>query len=121
MSLTERICKRAYDLGFDLVGVAPAHPSSYIGAYHAWLSQGYHGEMDYMARPDRVERRKDPSRIMPGVRSLVCVGLNYYPGTLPADLRGDPSRGSVSNYAWGLDYHDLMIPRLEELATSIGA
>jgi len=121
MSLTERIREKAHDLGFDLVGIAPAHSTPYLKAYHAWLDQGYHGEMGYMARPDRVERREDPARIMPGVRSIICVGLNYCPGDLPADLGPDPSRGLISNYAWGLDYHALLVDRLEELAAFIGA
>jgi len=121
MSLTQQICNRARDLGFDLVGVTPAHPVPYVDAYRAWLARGYHGEMGYMARPDRVERREDPAKILPGVRSVVCVGLNYFPGDVPADLARDPSRGRISNYAWGIDYHDWMIPRLEELARFIGA
>jgi len=121
MSLTERICERARNLGFDLVGVAPTHLVPYLDAYRSWIALGYHGEMAYMARPDRVERREDMNRIVPGVRSVICVGLNYYAGALPADLRRDPSRGLISNYAWGSDYHDLMVPRLEELAAFIGA
>ena len=121
VNLTEQICHKARDLGFDLVGVAPAYPIPTLRAYRTWLDQGYHGEMGYMARPDRVERREDPARIVPGVRSIVCVGLNHYPGGLPAEFRDDPSRGLISNYAWGLDYHDLMIPRLEELVAFISA
>jgi epoxyqueuosine reductase len=121
MSLTERIQDRAYDLGFDLAGVAPAFPVPRLDAYRAWLAQGYHGKMGYMARPDRVERREDPAKILPSVRSIVCVGLNHYPEALPANLRHDSSRGLISNYAWGLDYHALMATRLEELAAFIGA
>lgn len=129
MNLTEQVCNRARDLGFDLVGVAPAYPtarlsspkSPYLNAYHSWLACGYHGEMGYLARPDRVERREDPAKLLPGVRSIICVGLNYYPGALPVDLRCDPSHGLISNYAWGADYHDLMMGRLEELAAFIGA
>jgi epoxyqueuosine reductase len=121
MALTERIRQRAHDLGFDLVGITPARPTPHLDAYRSWLAQGYHGEMGYMARPDRVRRREDPARIMSGVRSIICVGLNYYSGTPPTDLRRDPSRGLISNYAWGLDYHDLMIPRLEELAAFASA
>ena len=132
MSLTEQICKRARDLGFDLVGVASARPSPYSGAYRDWLAQGYHGEMGYMARAERVERRADPARILPGVHSIVCVGLNYYTGLaietrffpknlVSAGLTHDPARGLISNYAWGLDYHDVMTPRLEELVAFIGS
>jgi len=121
MSLTQQICHRAHDLGFDLVGVMPASPTPHVNAYHSWLAQGYYGGMGYMARPDRVERREDPAKILPGVRSIILVGLNYYPGALPTSLKRDPSRGLISNYAWGLDYHDLMTPRLEELAAFISA
>jgi len=123
---TRCICERARELGFDLVGVAAARPVPYLSAYRDWLARGYHGEMSYMARPDRVARREEPDRIVPGVRSVVCVGLNYCPGALPAEYGADeyindPGRGLISNYAWGLDYHDLMLPRLEELATFIRA
>jgi len=118
--LTQHICDHARDLGFDLVGVASAHPTPHIGAYLDWVDRGYYGEMGYMARPDRVERRGDPAIVLPGVRSVVCVGLNYYPGALPAELKYDPSRGLISNYAWGLDYHDVITPRLEQLAAFVG-
>jgi epoxyqueuosine reductase len=121
MNLTHRICERAHDLGFDLVGVAPPRPTPHLDAYRAWIARGYHGHMGYMARPDRIARREDPATIVPGVGALVCVGLNYYPGAWPADLRRDPSRGLISNYAWGLNYHDLIMPRLEELAAFIVA
>jgi len=119
MNRTRQICDRAHALGFDLVGVSPAYPVPRLDAYRAWIARGYHGEMGYMARPDRVERREDPTRIVPGVRSIVCVGLNYCPHTLPAGLTSDSARGLISNYAWGLDYHDVMMPRLKKLAAFI--
>ncbi len=121
MSLTERIHACARGLGFDLVGIAPARPTPYLDAYHAWLAHGYHGEMGYMARADRVARRADPAKILPGVRTIICVALNYYPGDLPAEVKADPARGLISNYAWGTDYHALMTPRLEELAAFVRA
>jgi len=119
MNLTQRIRKRAQSLGFDLVGISPAFPVPHLDAYRAWIAKGHHGEMGYMARTDRVERRKNPAAILPGVRSIVCVGLNYYPGPLSNGLEGDPSRGLIAGYAWGQDYHDLMLSRLEELSRFI--
>lgn len=121
MNLSARICSKAYDLGFEFVGVASAYPVPYLEAYLSWIDHGYHGEMVYMARPDRVERRESPDRIVPGVRSVICVGLNYFPGPMIADVGQDPSRGLISNYAWGIDYHDLMVPRLEELSDFVDA
>jgi epoxyqueuosine reductase len=121
MTLTAKVRDRALALGFDLVGVAPAFPVPHVNAYRDWLARGYHGEMAYLARPDRVERRQNPAAILPGARSVVCVGLNYYPGPAPAPLADDPARGRISRYAWGIDYHDLVLPWLEELALFIAA
>jgi epoxyqueuosine reductase len=121
MSLTAQIFDKAHGLGFDLVGIARVHPVPHLDVYHSWIAQGYHGEMGYMARPDRVERREDPGKIVPSARSVICVGLNYYSDPLPAHFERHPSCGLISNYAWGMDYHDLMMPRLESLAAFIGA
>ena len=121
MNLIEQIRSEALQLGFDLAGIAPISPVPHVDAYRDWIAHGYHGEMGYMARPDRVERRDNPGVILPGARAIVCVGLNYYPGPLPGDLARDASRGLIANYAWGIDYHDLMRPRLEELAAFIRA
>ncbi len=71
--------------------------------------------MGYMARPDRVARRRDLDVVLPGVRSLVVVGLDYATAPPPADIAADPARGRFSNYAWGADYHDVMTPRLAAL------
>ena len=121
MNLIEQIRSEALKLGFDRAGIAPISPVPHVDAYRDWIAKGYHGEMGYMARPDRVERRDNPGVILPGARAIVCVGLNYYPGPLPGDLARDASRGLIANYAWGIDYHDLMQPRLEDLAAFIRA
>ncbi len=81
----------------------------------AWIEQERHGKMGYMARPDRISRRQDLNVILPGVQTILCVGLNYFPGKVPTHSQ-DPSRGRISNYAWGVDYHEVMTPRLQALA-----
>lgn len=103
-------------LGFNFFGVIPARPARRLAAYLNWIEQGYQGQMGYLARPDRVSRRQDLELILPGVQSILCVGLNYFPGSLPPVIAQDPSRGRISNYAWGVDYHEVMTPRLTELA-----
>lgn len=102
--------------GFNRVGVIPAGPARRLDAYLRWIVDGLHGEMDYLARPDRVERRRDPTVILPGARSLIVVGLDYHTADPPPEIVSDPSRGRFSNYAWGADYHEVMTPRLETLA-----
>lgn len=119
VSLRDRIKSRAYALGFDLVGIAPAQPSPHAAEFTAWLEAGYAGTMAYMAR--EPERRQDPRNVLNGARSVVSVGLSYYTLRLPDDILNDPSRGIISNYAWGADYHDLMLPRLKALAEFIQA
>ena len=107
-------------LGFNRVGVIPVAPARRLDAYLAWIAAGRHGEMGYMARPDRVARRRDLDVILPGARALVVVGLDYATAPLPPAIAADPARGRFSNYAWGADYHMVMTPRLEELAEWMG-
>ena len=108
--------EKARELGFDFFGLIPAQPARRLDAYLAWIEQERYGKMGYLARPDRMARRQDLNVILPGVQTILCVGLTYFPGKLPSHIAQDPSRGRISNYAWGVDYHDVMTPRLEELA-----
>ncbi len=112
MGLEEKVRQRASELGFDLVGVAPAAPSPRAQAFVAWLEQGYQGEMAYLSRG--LQARLDPARLHPGARSVVVAAANYYTGEPPAHA-SDPAHGRIANYAWGQDYHHLLKPRLIEL------
>jgi epoxyqueuosine reductase len=120
-ALREDLMAKALALGFSHVGIIPAAPARRLDAYLRWIDAGLQGEMGYMARPDRVIRRRNPQQIMPGLRSIVVVGLNYFAGRLPPMIANDPSRGRLSNYAWGADYHEVMTPRLEALAAWLRA
>jgi epoxyqueuosine reductase len=115
--LTTALKAKAAELGFSMVGVIPAQPARRLAAYLAWITADMQGQMGYMARPDRIVRRQDLNVILPGVQSIVCVGLDYFTMRLPDEVAQDPGRGRISNYAWGIDYHDVMTPRLEQLAT----
>ena len=114
-ALKQELIEQAVALGFNMVGVVPAVPSKRLAAYLRWIEQERHGAMGYLARPDRLARRQDLQVVLPGVQSMVCVGLDYYTQKLPEHIITDPSRGRISNYAWGVDYHEVMTPRLEAL------
>jgi epoxyqueuosine reductase len=116
-----QVVAEAHRLGFDLVGIAPAVAPATADQYRAWLEEGYQGEMGYLARPDAVAKRSDLTLVLPGVRSVVVVGTNYYTVPLPPGLEDEPSRGILASYAWGRDYHDLLLPRLNQLAASLKA
>ena len=115
VDLTQQLKAQALALGFNMVGIVPARPARRLAAYLRWIAQGMHGYMGYMARPDRVARRRDLQLILPQVQTIVCVGLDYYTQPVPEQIARDPSRGRLSNYAWGVDYHEVMTPRLQEL------
>jgi epoxyqueuosine reductase len=114
--LITELRERAVALGFNSVGVSFAAPARRLDAYLRWVDNSRHGEMGYMARADRVERRRHPQIILPGLQSIISVGLAYSSWQIPPLIADDPSRGRISNYAWGVDYHEVMSPRLEELA-----
>jgi epoxyqueuosine reductase len=117
MNLTERIKSRAIGLGFDLVGIAPAGIAPHAKEYADWVAAGFAGEMSYMTRDPA--RRSDLRRVLPDARSIIVVGLSYYTIDLPDEFKNDPSRGLIARYAWGVDYHDVMTPRLNELAAFV--
>jgi epoxyqueuosine reductase len=113
---SEALKAKAHDLGFNLIGITRADSSPTLDAYLRWVDAGMHGSMGYMARPDRIARRRDVSMILPSARSFLVVGLDYQTSAIPNEILNDPSRGRIAAYAWGLDYHDILTPRLEELA-----
>ncbi|MFN2189151.1 MAG: tRNA epoxyqueuosine(34) reductase QueG, partial [Candidatus Promineifilaceae bacterium] len=115
LSMRNELMNLAKELGFSHYGVRRAEPARRLQSYMDWLSNGYQGEMAYMARKDRVERRKDLNLILDGVKSIITLGMTYNPPMLPEQLLNDPSRGRISSYAWGIDYHSLMLPRLDEM------
>ena len=120
-TVSQRIKEEAKRLGFTMVGIVHARPSRNLFAYQQWLAAEMHGEMGYLARPDRQIRRENLNVILPAVKSMICVGLDYHTSRLPDSIAQDPSRGRISNYAWGVDYHDLMTPKLKKLARFVAS
>jgi epoxyqueuosine reductase len=116
-SLAEDIRRVARDLGFVYVGIAPARPLPlHQRGYRRALDEGRHAGMTYLARdPDR---REDPSRLLPGAKTVISLAAAYYQGD-HGDPPHDAPSGKIARYAWGRDYHDLIQPRLERLTTFI--
>jgi epoxyqueuosine reductase len=108
LALTEAVRSRALSVGFDRVAVGPPGPAPHADSFEAWLDAGYAGGMDYLGRTRR--ERGDPEALLPGCRAVVAMALAYGP------REDDPSWTGVSRYARGVDYHDLMRPRLAAVA-----
>jgi epoxyqueuosine reductase len=106
---------QAYALGFATVGFAAAAQADHIGAdFEAFIAQGLHGEMDWLAR--HPERRTSPQGLWPEARSVIAVGLNYGPAADPLTRLEATDRAVVSVYAQGNDYHSVLKKRLKQLA-----
>jgi epoxyqueuosine reductase len=105
----------ARSLGFDPIGVTD--PDAIAGVRErldAFLDAGAHGEMDWLA--DNPARRADPKVMWRDVRSVIMLGVNYGPDENPLAILNQRSRGAISVYAQGDDYHDLIKKRLKLLA-----
>ncbi|MBU6298415.1 MAG: tRNA epoxyqueuosine(34) reductase QueG [Alphaproteobacteria bacterium] len=112
--LRETIRARALSEGFDAVRFArAAAPENAAGRLDAFLAQGRHGTMDWLAR--NAERRADPVALWPEAKSVVVLGVNYGPDHDPLDDLKDRDAGVVSVYARGDDYHDIVKKRLKRL------
>lgn len=111
-STTDDIKQHAVRLGFDLVGIAPAVRPAGFEQFQDWLQQCYDGEMQYLR--GRAEAYEHPQHVLPHVRSVIMLGLNYRTAE-PAE--SPPNHGRVSRYAWGeTDYHDTIRAKLRKLA-----
>ncbi|HEY0739485.1 MAG TPA: tRNA epoxyqueuosine(34) reductase QueG [Herpetosiphonaceae bacterium] len=117
--LTQDLKAEGQRLGFDLLGIAPAVPPPHVEALDDWLSAGHAGEMAYLAR--NAARRADPREAVPGSRSIVVCGVHYRAAEPDPALWNDPSRGQISRYAWGDDYHDILLPKLRSLQSWLEA
>jgi epoxyqueuosine reductase len=109
--LRDRLASAAHEIGFDLFGVAS------IGEAHdhsdrllMWLAHGYHASMAWMER--NAERRAEIRRVLPGAKTVISLGLNYYRPETPNEGCGDLK---VARYAWGEDYHKIVERKLEVL------
>lgn len=110
-NLRDQIKRLAFEAGFDLCGItSPEVIPLAKKAYEDWIEIEYHGELDYMAK--NVERRTDPSVLMPGVKSIIMLGLNYYQPDAEIIPEG---HGRVSRYARGKDYHKVIAKKTKRL------
>lgn len=107
----DRLEEWAQEAGFDAVGVAPAVRAPHADAFRAWLDEGCHASMGWLARDP--ERRCDPAQVLPGARSVIALAMNYYHPDIPE--HAGPARGKIARYARGRDYHNLIAKRLKAL------
>ncbi len=109
LEIKRELVRRAAALGFASCRVAAAKPPTHGDEFRGWLRDGAAGEMEWLHRGE--EKRCDPANVLPGARSIIVLAMNYWQGDAPAKN----GAGRIARYAWGDDYHDLMLARMKEL------
>lgn len=109
-NLSVLIKKKVIKLGFDLCGIAKARAlAEREPVFMAWLEAGMNHKMEFLNR--EPEKRLNPAILYPGARSLVVTGMSYY----SENQQKNKDVPVVTRYAYGIDYHDVITPRLEKL------
>jgi epoxyqueuosine reductase len=112
----------AREVGFSLCGIARVDPEPHANDVFArWISRGMHGEMAYLERHRPL--RDNVETLLPGVRSAICVALNYYQTIEKSqrDMDARDARGRFSIYVHGEDYHAVMERMLAQLDERVRA
>jgi epoxyqueuosine reductase len=101
---------KAREVGFDLCGIAKAERYPRLARLAEWIDRGYAGDMTYLG--ESLEERLDPSRVLPTVRSVVCLAVVYHASEAAPETADLAGRVKISRYAWGDDYHEVLRSRL---------
>ncbi len=111
IEIKEALAGEARRLGFDLCRIAEAGIPLHAEAFRAWLAEGRHGEMAWLAK--NADRRTNAEVVLPGARSVIVLAMNYWQPSRPGGA--NHPRGRIARYAWGDDYHEIIEPKLWEL------
>ena len=113
-----QVKEKVLELGFHKVGIVDVQTyvvpqqgdDSSVSHLKNWLNQGRNSSMDWMTD----SRRKAIQSVMPEVKSVISVAMNYY---TPQQRRNDPANAKISRYGWGRDYHKVITKRLKIFST----
>lgn len=114
--LTNHIVKSlAKEFGFDLIGFAKAEPlTEEVKKLEQWLDKGYQATMSYMK--SNIDKRRDVKEILPEAKSVISLALIYY---TDHEYSNEKSKGKISRYAWGKDYHLILWEMLDEFESKL--
>jgi len=116
MELSKRVYARIDSLGFTAPYIVDLNDFDRLAGerLEAFVAQDYHGDMGWMK--ETLERRQHPQNLWTEAKSALVLGFNYGPDHDPMENLKARSRGNISVYARGRDYHDIMKGRLKEIA-----
>ncbi len=112
---SERVKKLALAAGFDKAGIArPVVDATTQKHFSDWLKNGFQADMVWMEA--NAEKRLDPQKVLPGISSVVSLALIY---NTRHKHSNELSKGKISRYAWGKDYHLVIEEKIEKLVGNL--
>jgi epoxyqueuosine reductase len=115
-ALAQRVKQWGLELGFQGVGITDADLSAAEPRLLEWLDQGWHGEMEYMARHGALRAR--PAKLKPGTVRVISCRMDYLNDESQA-IHADPGTAVIARYARGRDYHKVLRARLQAMCDRI--
>ncbi len=113
IDLSRALKQQARTLGFDACGIAPASKLPELDRFAGWIARGYAGTMSFLERS--AAERADVRCALPSAQSVIATATLYNTNRPYSVASHDPSRAHVSRYAWGDDYHQVVMRRLDAL------
>lgn len=109
---------QALELGFADCVIARPDAQEELPRLQEYLDRGYHADMHFLA--ENLEKRANPTLLVPNTKSIICVRMNYLVETpKPRYVPDEPNSAIIARYARGRDYHKTMRGRLKTLASRI--
>jgi epoxyqueuosine reductase len=100
--------------GFDFCGISTARRlDEEEKNLESWLKSGFHAKMAYMN--NHFEKRLDPTKLVPGAKSVITLLYNYFPGQEDTGSQ----EFKVARYAYGKDYHFVVKDKLKVFLNEI--
>jgi len=108
-SLQSNLVIKAKEIGFTDIGFAKADIlNSEIENYKSWIDMGYNADMKWME--NNLDKRANPEIILPEIKSVIVTAHSYFTG-----IKHNSNTGKISRYAWGDDYHKVVLEKLKVL------
>ena len=113
LTISNLVKDRAQSLGFDLVGITQAEPKIENNFFLDWLNKGFAGNMKYIEK--NSDKRIDINKVLPNAKSIISCALNYNTDFPYSNKLSNKDKGWIARYAWGDDYHDVLLKKLKIL------
>ncbi len=118
-TLAENIKNWGKALGFSAVGITDTDLANAERHYQAWIEEGFHGDMDYMAK--HGNKRTQPAELVAGTMRVISVRMDYQPPNAKdaEEVLAHSEKAFISRYALGRDYHKVLRQRMQKLCEQI--